>query len=56
MKGNANACETVAAMLVDDVVVQGIVHPVLRLVIGSSDVGTINAFHHATEVLVHLVL
>jgi len=25
-------------------------------VIGSSDVGTINAFHHATEVLVLLVL
>ena len=77
MKGNVNACETVVAMLVNDVAVLVIVHPALRciiflsfflftamvldvyqalkkdvsfyrLVIGSSDVGTINAFHHAT--------
>jgi len=43
-------------MLVNDVAVLAIVHPALRLVIGNSDVGTINAFHHATEVLVLLVL
>lgn len=79
MKGNANICETVDAMLVNDVAVLAIAHPALRcvlffsfpffygirfyqalketfisfcrLVIGSSDVATINVFHHATGTL-----
>jgi len=56
VKENVNVCETVVAMLVNDVAVLEIAHPALRLVIRSSDVATINVSHHATEALVHLVL
>jgi len=56
VKGNVSVYVPVDAMLVSDVVVLGTAHPAQRLVIGGSDVATINVSLHATVVLVHLVL